>query len=65
MIHYENSRHKRCRLPLGSLFSFLFGTDDQKDLDEVKRDVKTIYDNQMNQSEVLSDIVSTTNVSRK
>ena len=64
MIHNENSRHKRSLLPLGGLFSFLFGTADQEDLDEIKRDVKTIYDNQMKQAEVLSDIISITNVSR-
>ena len=51
MIHNENSRHKRSLLPLGGLF----GTADQEDLDEIKRDVKTIYDNQMKQAEVLSD----------
>ena len=34
------------------------------DLDEIKRDVKTIYDNQIEQAEVLSDIVSIANVSR-
>ena len=28
MIHNENSRHKRSLLPLGGLFSFLFGTAD-------------------------------------
>ena len=64
MIHNENSRHKRSLLPLGGLFSFLFGTADQEDLDEIKRDVKTIYDNQMKQAEVLRDIISITNVSR-
>ena len=36
----------------------------KKDLDEIKRDVKTIYDNQIKQTEVLSDIISITNVSR-
>ena len=46
------------------LFSFLFGTADQNDLDEIKKDVQTIYDNQMTQAEVLNDIVSISNVSR-
>ena len=64
MIHNDNNRHKRSLLPLGGLFSFLFGTADQNDLDEIKKDVKTIYDNQMKQAEVLGDIVSITNVSR-
>ena len=43
---------------------YFFGTADQEDLDEIKRDVKTIYNNQMKQAEVLSDIISITNVSR-
>ena len=45
MIHNGNNRHKRSLLPLGGLFSFLFGTADQEDLEQIKRDVKTIYDN--------------------
>ena len=64
MIHNDNSRHKRSLLPLGGLFHFLFGTADQNDLDEIKRDVKTTYDNQVKQTEVLNDIISITNVSR-
>ena len=64
MIQNDNSRHKRSLLPLGGLFHFLFGTADQNDLDEIKRNVKTIYDNQVKQTEVLSDIISITNVSR-
>ena len=64
MIHNDSNRHKRSLLSLGGLFSFLFSTADQEDLDEIKRYVKTIYDNQMEQAEVLSDIVSIANVSR-
>ena len=64
MIHNDNNRYKRSLLPLGGLFHFLFGTADQKDLDEIERDVKTIYDNQIKQTEVLSDIISITNVTR-
>ena len=36
----------------------------KKTLMKLRRDVKTIYDNQMKQTEVLSDIISITNVSR-
>ena len=64
LIHDENGIHKRSLLPLGGLFSFLFGTADQNDLDEIKKDVQTIYDNQMTQAEVLNDIISISNVSR-
>ena len=63
-IHNDNNRHKRSLLPLGGLFSFLFGTADQNDLNDIKKDVQTIYDNQVNQAEVLNDIVSISNVSR-
>lgn len=59
-----NQRYKRSLLPLGGLFSFLFGTADQNDLNEIKDQVKTIYDNQVNQAKVLSDIITITNVSR-
>ena len=63
-IQSHNKRYKRSLLPLGGLFSFLFGTADQKDLDSIKTQVKTIYDNQVNQAQVLNDIVTITNVSR-
>ena len=55
---------KRSILPLGGILSFLFGTADERDLDEVKRNVKILYDNQIKQGEVLDDIISITNISR-
>ena len=55
---------KRSILPLGGILSFLFGTADKRDLDEIKRNVKTLYDNQIKQGEVLNDIISITNISR-
>lgn len=63
-IQSHSKRYKRSLLPLGHLFSFLFGTADQKDLDSIKAQIKTIYDNQVNQAQVLNDIVTITNVSR-
>ena len=63
-IHNDSNRHKISLLPLGGLFSFLFGNADQNDLNDMKKDVQTIYDNQVNQAEVLNDIVSISNVSR-
>ena len=57
MVHNENNRNKRSLLPLGGLFSFLFGTADQDDLDDN-------YDNQVQQTEVLNDVISISNVSR-
>ena len=55
---------KRSILPLGELLSFHFSTIDKRDLDEIKRDVKILNDNQIKQAEVLDDIISITNISR-
>ena len=38
---------KRSVLPLGGILSFLFGTADKRDIDEIKRNVKILYDNQI------------------
>ena len=51
-------------MPLGGILSFLFGTADERDLDEVKRNVKILYNNQIKQGEVLDDIISIRNISR-
>ena len=63
-IQSHSKRYKRSLLPLGNLFSFLFGTTNQDDLNSIKAQVKEIYENQVNQAKVLTDIVSITNVSR-
>ena len=63
-IQSHSKRYKRSLLPFGHFFSFLFGTADQEDLDSIKAQVKTIYDNQVSQAQVLNDIVTITNVSR-
>ena len=55
---------KRSILPLGGILGFLFGTANKRDLDEVKRNVKILYDNQIKQGEVLDDIISIANISR-
>ena len=55
---------KRSILPLGGILSFLFGSADKRDLAEIKRNVKILYDNQIKQGEVLDDIISITNISR-
>ena len=39
LIDHLADRHKRSLLPFGGLFSFLFGTADQNDLDSVKADI--------------------------
>ena len=60
----SQSRPKRSVLPLGGLFSFLFGTANQDDLDRMKHQVRTLYENQENQAHVLEEVVSITNISR-
>ena len=64
LIGHIQYRNKRSLLPLGGLFSFLFGTADQDDLDSLKSDVNKLYKNQMDQTKILSDIITITNVSR-
>ena len=60
----NNKRIKRSLLPFGHLFSFLFGTADQDGLNEIKADVKTLYENQMDQTNILNITVTITNISR-
>ena len=60
----DDERNKRSILPLGGLFHFLFGTGDQKDIDELKSNVQDLYANQLNQKKVLSNVISVTNISR-
>ena len=64
LIGHIQNRNKRSLLPLGGLFGFLFGTADQADLDSIKADIKQLYQNQMDQTNVLNDIITVTNVSR-
>ena len=63
LIGHIQYRNKRSLLPLGGLFGFLFGTADQADLDALKVDVKQLYQNQMDQTNVLNDIITITSVS--
>ena len=63
-FNIHHNRYQRSLLPLGHLFSFLFGTANQDDLNSIKSDIKTLYQNQQNQASVLTDMVSITNVSR-
>jgi hypothetical protein len=63
--HLQNSpRSKRSLLPLGGLFHFLFGTGDQKDINQLKDNVQDLYANQLNHKKVLGDVISVTNISR-
>ena len=60
----NNRRFKRSLLSLGGLFSFLFGRADQSDVDSLKADVKQLYENQIDQTQILDEIVTITNISR-
>ena len=64
LINHISNRNKRSLLPFGGLFSFLFGTASEDDLNSIKADVKQLYQNQKDQTNVLNDIISITNVSR-
>ena len=60
----NNRRFKRSLLPLGGLFSFLFGTADQSDVKSLKADVKQFCENQIDQTQILDETVTITNISR-
>ena len=60
----NNRRFKRSLLHLGSLFRFSFGTADQSDVDSTKADVKQLNENQIDQTQILDEIVTITNISR-
>ena len=64
LIGRIHNRNKRFLLPLGGLLSFLFSTADQDDIDYIKQDVRTLYANQVDQSEVLNELFTITSVSR-
>ena len=64
LIDHISNRNKRSLLPFGGLFGFLFGTASEDDLNSIKADVKQLYQNQIDQTNVLNDIISITNVSR-
>ena len=63
-LNNNNRRFKRSLLPLGGLFSFLFGTADQSDVDSLKANVKQLYENQIDQTQILDETVTMTNISR-
>ena len=57
-LNNNNRRFKRSLLPLGGLFNFLCGTADQSDVDPLKADVKQLYENQIDQTQILDEIVT-------
>ena len=63
-LNNNNRRLKRSLLHLGDRFSFLFGTANQSDVDSLKADVKQLYENQVDQTQILDAIATITNISR-
>ena len=63
-LNNNNRRFKRSLLPSGGLFNFLFGTADQSDVDSIKTDVKQLYENQIDQTQIIDENVTITNISR-
>ena len=57
-LNNNNRRFKRSLVPLSGLFSPLFGTADQSDVDSLKADVKQLYDNQVDQTQILDEILN-------
>ena len=57
-------RTKRSLLHFSRLFHFLFRTAKNEDVQSIKQDIKKLYDNQISQSKVLNDVISTANISR-
>ena len=64
VLNNNNRRFKRSLLPLGGLFSSFFGTADQSDVDSIKADVKQLYENQIDQTQLLDEMLTITIISR-
>ena len=60
----KDIRTKRSLLPFVGLFNFLFGTVNDDDVRSMKQDIQNLYDNQVSQLKVLSDVISIANISR-
>ena len=60
----KDFRTKRTLLPFGRLFHLLSRTAKDKDVKSMKQDIKRLYDNQISQSKVLNDVISTANILR-
>ena len=60
----KDIKTKRSLLPFGGLFHFLFGPVNHEDVRSMKQNVQKLYDNQINQSKVLNDVISIANILR-
>ena len=54
LIDHISNRNKRSLLPFGLLFSFLFGTASEDDSNSIKAEIKQLYQNQMDETNVLT-----------
>ena len=55
---------KRLLLPLGNILGFLFGTASSVDIKGLKKDIQTLYANQVKHGEILNEVITITNISR-
>ena len=60
----RNNRNKRSLLPFSGLFNFPFGTANDENVESMKQNIHRLYDNQVEQSKVLNDVICITNISR-
>ena len=54
----------RSLLPLGNILGFLFGTASSGDIKGLKKDIQTLYANQVKHGEILNEVITITNISR-
>lgn len=60
----RTDRTKRSLFGLGGFFKSVFGTADNEEVQNMKKDIQNIYDNQIEQTNVLNEVISVANVSR-
>ena len=65
MTYHSDKRTKRSFLLLGGQFKFLFsGSANQNYLDNLKYQVKQIYQNQWSETNILHEVITVTNISK-
>ena len=62
--HLRQLETKDLCYPLEDYLISYFGTANDEDLQNMKQDIQRLYDNQVDQANVLNDIISIANVSR-
>ena len=64
LIGHIQNRNKRSVLPLGGVYLDSYLAQQMKQILTIKADIKQLYQNQLDQTNVLNDIITITNVSR-